>query len=221
MLVAGRFDREHIFRAALGNGASMAEYRGQGLLVVEPFARERQEMNASRWMAILDDRTDDLRVSGVGSAGTGSVFEWCRSGSNAGGASAPTPSRREFVECAADVWADAYPARRSRAVACPLDPHSRRRRRTDGGNSLRFDRSDRFCRTRDEQPDHIIPGRLAAAPRVIPVDLSTSMQTQLRTLSVERGRVRGSFLVPGEQFDRWLASVYTRRPSASSPQPRP
>jgi hypothetical protein len=62
--------------------------------------------------------------------------------------------------------------------------------------------------------------RLAAAPRVISVDLSTSMRPMLRTLSVERGRVRGSFLVPGEQFERWLASVYTRNPSASIPQPR-
>lgn len=56
LLVGGRFDREHIFRAALGNGASMAEYRGQRLLV-KPFARERQEISAARWMAILDDRT--------------------------------------------------------------------------------------------------------------------------------------------------------------------
>ena len=35
----------------------MAEYRGQELIVVEPFARERQEMNTARWMAILDSRT--------------------------------------------------------------------------------------------------------------------------------------------------------------------
>jgi hypothetical protein len=61
--------------------------------------------------------------------------------------------------------------------------------------------------------------RLAGAPRVISVDLSTSMRPRLRNLSVEGGRVRGSFLVPGEQFERWLASVYTRSPSASIPQP--
>jgi len=36
-----------------------------------------------------------------------------------------------------------------------------------------------------------------------------------------QGRVRGSFMVPGEQFDHWLASAYTRRSSPSIPQPRP
>ena len=56
VLVAGRSDREHIFRAAIENGASTTKYRGQGLLVVEPFVRERSEITAARWMAILDDR---------------------------------------------------------------------------------------------------------------------------------------------------------------------
>jgi len=57
LLVAGQFDRERIFRAALQNGASTAAYHGQVLLLVEPFARERQGIGTSRWMAILDDRT--------------------------------------------------------------------------------------------------------------------------------------------------------------------
>jgi hypothetical protein len=70
----------------------------------------------------------------------------------------------------------------------------------------------------DEQPDRILPGGIG--DRVISVDLSKSMRIGLQNLSVEQGRVRGSFLVAGEQFDRWLASVYSRRWSASIPQPR-
>jgi len=62
--------------------------------------------------------------------------------------------------------------------------------------------------------------RLAAAPRVIFADLSIRMRPRLRNLSVERGRVRGSFLVRGEEFERWLTSAFSWSPSASIPQPR-
>jgi hypothetical protein len=60
---------------------------------------------------------------------------------------------------------------------------------------------------------------LAAASRMISVDLTTRMRPRLQNLSVRQDRVRGSFLVPGEEFDRWLATVYARRSSASVPQP--
>jgi hypothetical protein len=61
---------------------------------------------------------------------------------------------------------------------------------------------------------------LVTAPRVISIDLFNSMRTRRQNLSVEQGSARGSFLVAGEQFDRWLASAYSRRWSASIPQSR-
>ena len=57
LLVAGRFDREHIFQAAEQNGAATGIYRGLEVLVVKPFAREERQMHDARWMAILDGRT--------------------------------------------------------------------------------------------------------------------------------------------------------------------
>jgi hypothetical protein len=57
LLVAGRFDRGHIFRAAQQNGASTSTYRGLEVLLVKPFAREERQMQDTRWMAILDSRT--------------------------------------------------------------------------------------------------------------------------------------------------------------------
>ena len=68
-------------------------------------------------------------------------------------------------------------------------------------------------------PDASERAGLATAPRVISVDLSNSIRARLQKLSVDPGRVRGSFLAAGEQFDRWLSSVDTRRSSASGHQP--
>jgi hypothetical protein len=57
ILVAGRFDREHIFKAAELNGAAASGYNGIEVLTIEPFARERSQMRETRWMAIVDGRT--------------------------------------------------------------------------------------------------------------------------------------------------------------------
>jgi hypothetical protein len=54
LLVAGRFDREHIFQAAERNGVATGFYRGLEVLFVKPFAREQAQMHDIRWMAILD-----------------------------------------------------------------------------------------------------------------------------------------------------------------------
>jgi len=54
LLVAGRFDREHIYQAAKQNGAASSIYRGLQVLLVKPFAREERQMNDTRWMAILE-----------------------------------------------------------------------------------------------------------------------------------------------------------------------
>jgi hypothetical protein len=57
LLVAGRFDREHIFQAAEQNGVATSFYRGLEVLVMKPFSREQEQMHDTRWMAILDGQT--------------------------------------------------------------------------------------------------------------------------------------------------------------------
>jgi hypothetical protein len=220
VLVAGRFDREHIFSAALVNGAAMAEYRGQGLLVVEPFARERQEINAARWMAILDDRTTIFGAPEL----VRQALDRYLSGAD--------PDRM-LVERLRQLHPDVNSwnvllmtgPMLTRHVA-PGQLHAPWTHILDGADELTVgihygstDRIDFAVHAMSSQTTSSL-ARLAAAPRVISVDFSTSMRPRLRNLSVEGGRVRGSFLVPGEQFERWLASVYTRRSSAFIPQPR-
>jgi hypothetical protein len=54
LLIAGRFDRKHIFQAAEQNGAETRMYRGLEVLLVKPFTREEMHMHDTRWMVILD-----------------------------------------------------------------------------------------------------------------------------------------------------------------------
>jgi len=55
LLVAGRFDRETIFRSLQLNGAEQTEYEGQRVMLVEPFARESGLMAGTRWLIILEN----------------------------------------------------------------------------------------------------------------------------------------------------------------------
>ena len=206
VLVAGRFDRERIFRAALGNGASMTEYRGQGLLVVEPFARERQEMNASRWMAILDDRTTifgspelvrqalDRYLSGAG----------------------PDPMLVERLrQLHPDVNSWNVLVMSGPMLARHVDPgqlHAPWTHILDGADELTLgihygstDRIDFAVHAMSSQTTSSL-ARLAAAPRVISVDLSTSMQTQAPE-SLCRARPRARFIPGAGRAIRRLACI--------------
>ena len=54
MLASGHFDRELIYRSALSTGATRSAYRGIDVLSVEPFPRERGELDEVRWLAIVN-----------------------------------------------------------------------------------------------------------------------------------------------------------------------
>ena len=56
VLVAGRFDKERIYRAAQMNGSQKADYEGQTIMLIEPFTREKGQMLSTRWLVILDNR---------------------------------------------------------------------------------------------------------------------------------------------------------------------
>ena len=57
LLVAGHFDRAHIFQAAEQNGFATTVYRNLEVMLVKPFPREAGQLQDLRWMAILDGRT--------------------------------------------------------------------------------------------------------------------------------------------------------------------
>jgi hypothetical protein len=201
LLVAGGFDRERIFHAALGNGASMAEYRAQRLLVVQPFARERQEMDAARWMAILDDRTTIFGSPELVRQALDRYF------SGAG----PDPMLVERLrQLHPDVNSWNALAMSGPIFARHVKPGQLRALWThllDGADELTLgthcgstDRIDFGVRALSSETTASL-ARLAAAPRVMFADFSIGMKPKLRTLSVESGRVGGLFLVPGQQLD--------------------
>lgn len=57
LLVDGSFDAEHIFRAALKDGASTAEFAGVPVIIILPFPRDGGANVGVRWLAIPDTRT--------------------------------------------------------------------------------------------------------------------------------------------------------------------
>lgn len=54
LLWSGHFDQSRIYKSAVEGGARVIEYRGLPVLVIQPFARERGEMDDVRWFAVLD-----------------------------------------------------------------------------------------------------------------------------------------------------------------------
>ena len=219
VLVAGQFNRERIFRAAVGNGAFITDYRGQGLLVVEPFAREKQEIDTSRWMAILDDRTAIFGTPEL----VRQALDRHLDNSN------PDPllvNRLRQFHTDVNSWnVLAMPAPMIARHLSPGQLAGTWTQLLDGADELTIgihygstDRIDFAVHTVNSGNASYL-AELLAGPHILPVDLSTNMRTKLQSLSVEQNRVRGSFRVPGEQFDRWLASIYSRRSLASTIQP--
>jgi hypothetical protein len=56
VLVAGRFDRERIFKASEMNGAERSQFDGEPVMLIRPFAREQGQMTDLRWLIILENR---------------------------------------------------------------------------------------------------------------------------------------------------------------------
>ena len=56
LLVEGRFDRERIFHSLEESGAPSADVEGQGVLLIQPLARERGDMLDTRLLVILENR---------------------------------------------------------------------------------------------------------------------------------------------------------------------
>lgn len=53
LLMSGHFNQTRIYKSAIEGGARRIVYRGLSVLVIQPFARERGEMDDVRWLAVL------------------------------------------------------------------------------------------------------------------------------------------------------------------------
>jgi len=54
LLATGHFDDARIFKAAVENGASISQYKGTRVLVLQPFERDRGTFKDVRWLAVID-----------------------------------------------------------------------------------------------------------------------------------------------------------------------
>jgi hypothetical protein len=56
LVVSGRFDTKHIFKAAKENGATEGEYLGVPVLIVPPLDRDKGVSDDVRWFAVIDSQ---------------------------------------------------------------------------------------------------------------------------------------------------------------------
>jgi len=56
LLVIGKFEKNRIYKSAEQNGAQRSEYDGEALMLIQPYTRERGEMEDVRWLLILENR---------------------------------------------------------------------------------------------------------------------------------------------------------------------
>jgi hypothetical protein len=54
LLASGHFDQARIFKAAVQNGASLSEFKGIPVLVLQPLERNRGISNEVRWLAVIE-----------------------------------------------------------------------------------------------------------------------------------------------------------------------
>ena len=56
LLIAGQFDKDRIYGAAEQNGAQRSAYDGETVMLIQPFTREKGEMQDLRWLLIVENR---------------------------------------------------------------------------------------------------------------------------------------------------------------------
>lgn len=218
VLLAGPFDQKLIYHSALANGASPTGYGGQSVLAVKPFPREKEEMSASRWLVILDNR---MAIFGSPELVRRALDRYrSRSG--------PDPLLAQHLrELHPDVSSWNVLAMSAAMFARNVESeqlHAPWTHVLDGADEFTFgihygstDRIDFAIHTVSSHKASSLAAALIQ-PRMMPVELSASMRTKLQNLSVEQSLVRGSFLVPARQIVRLLASDPARESyGANSP----
>ena len=218
LLISGRFNRDQVFRAARKNGAATSEYNGVRILLIAPFARERQEISSIRWMAIIDDRTS---IFGTPELVRKSLDRYASHEVP----DAPLLQRLEQLHPDVNSWnvlVMSAPMLIRHVV--PGQLHSPWTHILDGAHELTIGihygskaRIDFAASTDGDQQAASFAGKLTQ-PRLRLTDLSGMEQLRIQSVSVQRNHVQGSMTVPGREFDAWLAAVVQSHASASSAQ---
>ena len=223
LLVAGRFDRERIFRSIQDTGTDASPDAQQSALLIKPLARERGDMRDTRWLVILDSR--------IGILGTPWLVQ--RTMQRYAQHAVPDSAQEERLTLLRpdvtswNVLAVSRMAARNILFGQEDSPWADLQRDTDVlmvaarfGSKVRIDFSidtdarrgaDFFTRKAEFFHD---------ALKSSPPSKTTSPETGKRrwaNLLLEPNRVQGSVELSSEQFEAWRQSASHARLSATHP----
>ncbi|MGA8090012.1 MAG: hypothetical protein WCA10_22260 [Terracidiphilus sp.] len=208
LLVAGRFDRERIFKAAELNGAQRSEYEGGTVMLVKSFAREQGEMLDMRWLVILNDR---IAMFGTPLMVQNALQRY------AAHATIDMPLMERLSQMRSDVssWNVLVAPKVEKSLSL-TQPNSMLARLIDGAEVLmigaRFDariRVDFSLHGHNDHQSEFLTGKAASFAEVFakepPLRSDSPQQKQcgLENLSFGTDRIQGSVELSDKEFERW------------------
>lgn len=214
LLVAGRFDGEHIFEAARRNGAHAEKYRGAEVLAVDPLAREQAALRSERWMAILDDRVAIFGTpSMVKEAIDRAVAHEAVDAALAARISKLRPDVNSWDVLAMPkemLTRHLAPGLLNVSWAGALNDTDELVLGIHYGTTARVDFA---VHSADGQTPAL--AALLEKPRVLKVSglvsANAKSQTRVERLSVDGSSIQGSIALPGKEFDAFLEAMYQSR----------
>jgi len=209
LLVAGRFDRERIFKAAELNGAERRVYEGGTVLLIKPFAREQGEMLDTRWLVILNDR---IAMLGTQTMVQNALHRY------AAHTDIDMPLMERLSQLRRDVssWTVLVGTPKTEEGLLSTQPNSVLTRLLDGAEVLmigtRFGakiRVDFSLQGRSDHQSEFLTQKATSFADVFakePLLRSGSLQQKQRrfeSLSFEQDRIQGSVSLSEQEFQRW------------------
>jgi len=217
LLVAGRFDRERIFRSIEQNGAGSVAFQGERILLIKPLTRERGDMLDTRWLAILDNRIGILGIPRL-------VQEALRRHADHAPADAILEERIRLLRPDVTSWNVLVGSRKTTKNFAFAQPHSAwAQLQQDAdvlmvavrfGSKIRIDFS--IHADVDRGPDFFTrkAGFFTDALKTAPSPDAKRQQAQLQNFSLEPNRAKGSVELSSSQFEVWCDHLYRVRGSA-------
>jgi hypothetical protein len=206
LLLQGSFNGRFILDSAERNGGVPSSYQGVRVVILAPFARERQEMPDTRWLAIAGDGTVIFGTP----APVKSALERYVSQSGADG---------HLIQRLRDLKPDVNCWSMLTMPGAVLTSHLRAGVLDETGSTLlrrvavgvhygSKERVDFAFSADSPQVATALAASLGAQPHLLQV--ANAPQTRFEGVSVEQNEVRGSVRVKDKEFDGWLAAVYAR-----------
>lgn len=204
LLMSGHFDQTRIYKSAIEGGARPIAYRGISVLVIEPFARERGEMDDVRWLAVLG--TDLLLFGSIPS-----VAEELDRYLARGTADPVLAEKLSHLRRDDETWTVlSRPARNPEieGVLTALDPWLGK----VAGNADAFLFGIRYRRQVEFEYEATTASDAEASSISAPVQLfaetgrGTALLPTLKSAGADNV-VRGVVKIPTSQFSRWLEKV--------------